>query len=411
MNKPIAVTIGDINGIGIEILIDLFKNNKIILTFVALFVIFISYLLLPTFYDQKDVSKELKNQLESKFDLNFKFSENIFLNDLASNLKIVELLKSNEFVDWEVDYKYVNIIYDKIINSEIYDSYMKSKINSFADDLKFVYDIFKDLIIADEKFQSFIEEKNIYWMDDFPLVNTLLLKYLKNSTKNNYEKSFHFKLFSNKSDKKYADDLANHSLRNFESNNELINKYAANWDIDRLAKVDLVIINLAISELKEFRDIPVKVTLNEYIEISKDYSTEKSSFFINGILDKIVKDLIKNNQLLLDGSHNEDGARVLNEYLQTLDCNKHFIIGMMSNKNHEEYISHFKDISSLTTVDIPNQQNAISGKKLKEKFQNVFNAKYEDNVEKAIKSLSLKENDMLIITGSLYLAGEILNLN
>ena len=124
-----------------------------------------------------------------------------------------------------------------------------------------------------------------------------------------------------------------------------------------------------------------------------------------------IKDLIKNNRLLLDGSHNEDGARVLNEYLQTLDCNKHFIIGMMSNKNHEEYISHFKDISSLTTVDIPNQQNAISGKKLKEKFQNVFNAKYEDNVEKAIKSLSLKENDMLIITGSLYLAGELLNLN
>ena len=124
-----------------------------------------------------------------------------------------------------------------------------------------------------------------------------------------------------------------------------------------------------------------------------------------------IKDLIKNNRLLLDGSHNEDGARVLNEYLQTLDCNKHFIIGMMSNKNHEEYINHFKDISSLTTVDIPNQQNAISGKKLKEKFQNVFNAKYEDNIEKAIKSLTLKENDMLIITGSLYLAGEILNLN
>ena len=124
-----------------------------------------------------------------------------------------------------------------------------------------------------------------------------------------------------------------------------------------------------------------------------------------------IKDLIKNNRLLLDGSHNEDGARVLNEYLQTLDCNKHFIIGMMSNKNHEKYISHFKDISSLTTVDIPNQPNAISGKKLKEKFQNVFNVKYEDNIEKAIKSLTLKENDMLIITGSLYLAGEILNLN
>ena len=124
-----------------------------------------------------------------------------------------------------------------------------------------------------------------------------------------------------------------------------------------------------------------------------------------------IKDLIKNNQVLLDGSHNEDGARVLNEYLQTLDCNKHFIIGMMSNKDHEKYISYFKDISSLTTVDIPNQQNAISGKKLKEKFRNVSNVKYEENIEKAIKTLSLEENDMLIITGSLYLAGEILNLN
>ena len=124
-----------------------------------------------------------------------------------------------------------------------------------------------------------------------------------------------------------------------------------------------------------------------------------------------IKNLIKNNQLLLDGSHNEDGARVLNEFLQTLDCNKHFIIGMMSNKDHEKYISYFKDISSLTTVDIPNQQNAISGKKLKEKFRNVLNVKYEENIEKAIKSLSLEENDVLIITGSLYLAGEILNLN
>ena len=124
-----------------------------------------------------------------------------------------------------------------------------------------------------------------------------------------------------------------------------------------------------------------------------------------------IKNLIKNNRLLLDGSHNEDGARVLNEYLQTLDCNKHFIIGMMSNKDHEKYISYFKDISSLTTVDIPNQQNAISGKELKEKFRNVLNVKYEENIERAIKTLSLEKNDILIITGSLYLAGEILNLN
>ena len=114
---------------------------------------------------------------------------------------------------------------------------------------------------------------------------------------------------------------------------------------------------------------------------------------------------------MLDGSHNEDGARVLNEFLQTLDCNKHFIIGMMSNKDHEKYISYFKDISSLTTVDIPNQQNAISGKKLKDKFNHLTNVKYEESVEKAIKSIKFNRGDLLIITGSLYLCSEVLNLN
>ena len=123
------------------------------------------------------------------------------------------------------------------------------------------------------------------------------------------------------------------------------------------------------------------------------------------------KDLVKNNLLLLDGSHNEDGARVLNEYLQTLDCRKHVILGMMANKDHEKYISYFKNISSLTTVDIPNQPNAISGKKLREKFKNLPNVQYKESIQQAIKSIPLKESDLIIITGSLYLGGEFLNLN
>ena len=124
-----------------------------------------------------------------------------------------------------------------------------------------------------------------------------------------------------------------------------------------------------------------------------------------------LKDLVKNNRLLIDGSHNEDGARVLNEYLQTLDCNKHVVLAMMANKDHENYISYFKNISSLTTIDIPNQPNAISGKKLKEKFKNIPNVQYKESIEEAIKSIKLRENDLLIITGSLYLCGEFLNLN
>ncbi len=124
-----------------------------------------------------------------------------------------------------------------------------------------------------------------------------------------------------------------------------------------------------------------------------------------------LKNLVKNNLFLISGDHNEDGARVLNDYLQSLNCNKHIIVGMMANKDHESYISYFKDISSLTTIDIPNQPNAISGKKLKDKFKNLPNIAYQENIEQAIKSVNLNQGDILLITGSLYLCSEVLKLN
>ncbi len=124
-----------------------------------------------------------------------------------------------------------------------------------------------------------------------------------------------------------------------------------------------------------------------------------------------LKELLKNNRLLVSGDHNPDGARVVNEYLQTLDCNKHIILGMMSNKDHNEYISYFKNISTLTTIDIPNQPNSIGGKELKNKLNSFKNVQYKENIFDAIKSISVKKNDVILITGSLYLAGEILNLN
>ena len=124
-----------------------------------------------------------------------------------------------------------------------------------------------------------------------------------------------------------------------------------------------------------------------------------------------IKDLVKNNKLIVDGSHNEDGARVLNEYLQTLNCNKHIIVGMMTNKEHEKYISYFKDISSITTIDLKTQTNSISGKDLKEKFKNIPNVQYQPDIERAIKSIDCKDGDLILITGSLYGAAEVLNLN
>ncbi len=124
-----------------------------------------------------------------------------------------------------------------------------------------------------------------------------------------------------------------------------------------------------------------------------------------------LKELVKDHKLFVDGSHNPLGAKVLNEYLESLDCNKHIILGMMANKDHSEYMSFFKDISTLTTIDIPNQPNSIKGEELKEKLNSFSNINYKESIEEAIKSISVKENDIILITGSLYLAGEVLNLN
>ena len=124
-----------------------------------------------------------------------------------------------------------------------------------------------------------------------------------------------------------------------------------------------------------------------------------------------LKDLTNNNLLFVDGSHNPLGAKVLNEYLQSLNCNKHIILGMMANKDHNEYMSYFKDIKSLTTIDIPNQPNAIKGSELKEKIKNFEKINYKNSIEEAINSIDLQKNDIILITGSLYLAGEVLNLN
>ena len=124
-----------------------------------------------------------------------------------------------------------------------------------------------------------------------------------------------------------------------------------------------------------------------------------------------LKNLVKHNQLFVDGSHNPLGAKVLNQHLQSLNCKKHIILGMMANKDHTKYISYFKNIESLTTIDIPNQPNAIKGIMLKNKLKNFQNVKYKNSVEEALTSIKIQKDDVILITGSLYLAGEVLNLN
>ena len=125
-----------------------------------------------------------------------------------------------------------------------------------------------------------------------------------------------------------------------------------------------------------------------------------------------LKNIVKNNKLFIDGAHNPLGAKVLTDYLDTINSNKHIIIGMMLNKQHQEYINFFKNkINSITTIDIPNHPNSIKGIDLKDKIKGFDKVNYKSSIKEALRSLKLKNNDIILITGSLYLAGEFLNLN
>ena len=165
-------------------------------------------------------------------------------------------------------------------------------------------------------------------------------------------------------------------------------------------------ISTAIAAVRILKDTNIKNT-----HIQQGITKIESIARLQEIKSGKLKQLVKNNDLFVDGSHNPLGAKVLNEYLQSLNCNKHIILGMMNNKDHKKYFSYFRDASSITTIDIPNQPNSISGKELKDKLNKFNNIQYQKNINKAIQSITLKKNDIILITGSLYLAGEVLNLN
>ncbi len=163
----------------------------------------------------------------------------------------------------------------------------------------------------------------------------------------------------------------------------------------------------AIATLRNINNLKVS-----YDNIKEGITKIQSLARLQEIRSGKLKKIIKNNKLLVDGSHNPLGAKVLVEYLDTLHSNKHLIIGMMSNKKHQEYINFFKNkINSITTVDIPNQPNSIKGEELKNKIRGFNNINYKKSIKDAFKSLNLKHEDIVIVTGSLYLAGEVLNLN
>jgi N utilization substance protein B len=219
------------------------------------------------------------------------------LQQLKQNTALLEVIKKRKPNDWKLDSEYVEIIFKKILDSEIYKDYMNSDVSSFNVDKKFVIDVFKIIIAPDEKLYEYIEDNKLTWLDDLPVVNTGVVKLLKKAKSNSEESYYLPRLFKDEEDKEFGIELLKKTILNQNKYNQEIAEKTTNWDSDRLAILDSILLKMAVCELQNFPSIPTKVTMNEYLEIAKEYSTPKSSVFINGILDKIVKEYSTSGKL------------------------------------------------------------------------------------------------------------------
>ncbi len=227
---------------------------------------------------------------EDEKDPNKKFIENDIFQQLKNNDHIKKITKDRKLTDWDLEGEYVKILYKEIKESDVYSDYMLNKQHSFEDDKTFLIAIYKNVIAPNERLYEFIEDNRLTWIDDLPLVNTLIVKILKKLKSNTLDSHFLPKLFKDDDDKIYATELFKKTVLNDEKfQKEIIGK-TPNWDSDRITEIDTILLKMAICEFHKFPSIPVKVTINEYLEIAKEYSTPKSSIFINGVLDKLVKE-------------------------------------------------------------------------------------------------------------------------
>ena len=248
---------------------------------------------------ESDLQKKQKKHLATKEDKdpNRKFVNNQLLKCLRENLPLKNQFEINKIKNWELDGEYVDIIFKDILASDLYKDYMKTRVSDFKEDKDFIVDVFKDIIAPNDKLYDYMEDRNLTWLDDLPTVNTTILKLLRKAKVNASENYFTPKLYKDSEDKQFAIDLFKKTLLNRTAIGKEIEQKTKNWDPDRIANVDYVLLQMAICELKNFPSIPVKVTINEYLEISKEYSTPKSSIFINGILDKLVKEYEASGEL------------------------------------------------------------------------------------------------------------------
>lgn len=261
-----------------------------------------NYLLLLMVEVTKQANKRLnaaKNKLvPTKEELfpNTKFVENRFIAQLEVNKQLLEF-SNNQKKTWENEADFVKTLCDKILESDIYKEYMASETSSYEEDRELWRKLYKNIIFNNIELDQVLEDQSLYWNDDKEIVDTFVLKTIKRFDEKNGAKQELLPEFKDEEDQDFARRLFRRTILNADYYRHLISENTKNWDLDRVAFMDVVIMQIALAEILSFPNIPVSVSLNVYVEIAKLYSTPKSGGFINGTLDGIVNSLKKENKL------------------------------------------------------------------------------------------------------------------
>jgi N utilization substance protein B len=203
---------------------------------------------------------------------------------------------------WSPYPEVIRNLYNEMTDWKVYLEYMSADEESYKADARFIKELVTQLLPASSDLEGSLEEQSVYWNDDLPFVTAMIRNTIGKFREGDDGKDTPLSpMFTNSDDERYAKVLLRKVLMNSDSNTALIDKHTTNWEVERIALMDKLVMQLAVTEIVEFPEVPVKVTLNEYIEIAKDYCTDKSSNFVNGILDKLVQEMRANNSFAKSG--------------------------------------------------------------------------------------------------------------
>lgn len=248
------------------------------------------------------IDQALQKRMPTPEDLNPKrrFIDNMVVAQLRKNIAFKEYISSKK-LSWVNNSHIPRLLYNKMIAWDVYEEYMLSESHNYVSDKKFIVKLITILFSESEDLQSNLEEQSIFWNDDMEYISAMVEKTLKKFKADSRENTPLMALFKNEEDEEFVKILFRKAILNQKKCSELIDKNTTNWEVERIALMDILVMQLAITEISEFPEIPVKVTLNEYIEIAKYYCTSKSSTFVNGILDNIVKEMREEGLFLKAG--------------------------------------------------------------------------------------------------------------